>query len=141
MKYPWGRENLKNLIKKRQRRFNKTMRLVNKNIEQDSLWRGRFVMRQLDRTISPYEDGSGATIRYKIGMYDKKTNRYAYGFIEDYNLAIFNDYVANRAMNKFITEIIDVWHNEEPKNDTTDYNNIKLNKNDCILIYDYSVFR
>lgn len=117
------------------------MRLVNKNIEQDSLWRGRFVMRQLDRTVSPYEDGSGATIRYKIGIYDKKTNRYAYGFIEDHNLPTFIYFTVNRAVNKFITEIIDVWHNEKPKDDKTNYNDIKLNKNDYMLIYDYSIFR
>lgn len=51
--------------KKQQRHMNKYVRAINKNIENDDLWRGRFYVRQVD---SPrfyiYEDGSGASLEH-----------------------------------------------------------------------------
>ena len=117
------------------------MRIVNKSISQDHLWRGRFVIKQLSRTVWAYEDGSGASINYKVGLYDKKTKRYAYGFIEDYNVSMFTTYVVNKAMNKFIVEIIEVWRNEKPTEDTVDYNKINFIEKEYTLINDYSMFR
>jgi hypothetical protein len=140
MKYPWARVNLKTLVKKRQKRFNKIVRMMNKNIAKDKLWKGRFFARQLGRRVESYEDGSGATIRFKIGLYDKKTKLYAYGFIDDYNVRMFTNYAINSMMNKFIVDTLDVWHNENPCADEINYNEIKLNKDEYTLVCENSIF-
>ena len=140
MKYPWARVNLKTLVKKRQKRFNKIVRMMNKNIAKDKLWKGRFFARQLGRRVEAYEDGSGATIRFKIGLYDKKTKLYAYGFIDDYNVRMFTNYAINSMMNKFIVDTLDVWHNENPCADEINYNEIKLNKDEYTLVCENSIF-
>jgi hypothetical protein len=133
--------NLKKLIKRRQKRFNQIVKTLNGTISQDELWMGRFVVRQLDRTVFPYSDGSGASIKYKIGIYDKKTKSYAFGFIEDFNAPMFSTLALNRAVDKFIVEILDVWSNETPKKDIFDYNKIKFVADDYELICDCSIFR
>lgn len=133
--------NLKKLIKKRQKRFNQIVKTLNNTISQDTLWMGRFVVRQLDRTVFPYSDGSGASIKYRIGIYDKKTKYYAFGFIEDFNAPMFSTLALRRAVDKFIVEILDVWTNETPKKDVLDYNKVKFIPNDYKLICDYSIFR
>lgn len=140
MLYPWAQINIKTLTKKRQRKFNKMVKDANKNVSVDSLWRGRFVVKQLQRTVTKYEDGSGASIRYKIGLYDKKTKQYAYAFIVDRGGRLFTGYILFRALNKFITETLDVWRNEKPKEDMTDYNKIEFVQSDYNLMHDYAIF-
>ncbi len=51
--------------KKHQRRMNQFVRAVNKNIYDDDLWRGRFVVRQVGSPyFHTYEDNSGASLEH-----------------------------------------------------------------------------
>ena len=69
------------LRKKYQRELNKKIRALNKNIENDNLWRGRFVFYQKDAHWYVFEDGSGGELIAFIRAYDKKT-----GYYHDYRL-------------------------------------------------------
>ena len=59
--------------RKHQRWFNKYCRQVNKQIENDELWLGRFCIKQLRSDIHWFEDGSGGMMAAEILMCDKKT--------------------------------------------------------------------
>ena len=58
--------------KRHQRAINRLVRDLNKNLEQDDLWLGRFVVRQIE---SPqwirYEDGSGAELYVTLELVDR----------------------------------------------------------------------
>lgn len=60
--------------KHHQRRLNRAMRELNKNIEQDSLWRGRFYVRQIESHFYRYEDLSGWELVVKLCFYDKESS-------------------------------------------------------------------
>lgn len=60
--------------KNHQRWFNQYCRYVNKIIEDDELWLGRFCVKQLSTEMHWFDDGSGGIMRAKILMRDKKTN-------------------------------------------------------------------
>jgi hypothetical protein len=66
--------------KRHQRAINKMVHTMNRNLEQDDLWCGRFVIRQVG---SPewlrYEDGSGAELYVKLKFIDRATGRYYVG--------------------------------------------------------------
>ena len=65
--------------KKAQRKINKLVRNMNKNIHDDNLWRGRFIFRQTDAYWEKFEDGSGGILRVWIEGRDLKSGLY-YGF-------------------------------------------------------------
>lgn len=64
-----------NKAKVHQRKMNKLMRILNKNIKSDSLWRGRFYVHQLSRQREVYEDHSGMEIWVTLEFIDKKTGK------------------------------------------------------------------
>lgn len=59
--------------KRHQREMNKIMRELNKNIEKDDLWKGRFYVRQVASQWYEYEDKSGAELWVVLQFYDKET--------------------------------------------------------------------
>ena len=59
--------------KRHQREMNKIMRELNKNIEKDNLWKGRFYVRQITSQWREYEDKSGAELYVVLQFYDKET--------------------------------------------------------------------
>ena len=61
--------------KKAQHTINKNIRAINKNIENDNLWRGRFIMRQVNARWDAFEDGSGGELFVTILMIDKKLDK------------------------------------------------------------------
>ena len=103
-------------LKKIQRTFNTIMRKLNQNIEKDDLWRGRFEVRQINRSTYAYSDHSGYSFVAHVRFVDKKTGQF-------YEKAIdcFSGFFANKSagwhlwegMNYFITEVVKVWE-EEP---------------------------
>jgi hypothetical protein len=113
--------------KKYQRGLNQKIRELNRAIQRDELWRGRFEARQISGDWYKFHDGSGGMLWTTIRMVDKKT-----GYYKDYQL----DYFPNRATmnwqismeiaNAFIVEDLDVWSNDDPKNDDINYNKIKI---------------
>jgi hypothetical protein len=84
--------------KNHQRWFNQYCRHVNKIIEDDDLWLGRFCIEQLGTDMHWFEDGSGGIMRAKILMRDKKTNitriRYYTGLDMDWSFWFdFNNFI------------------------------------------------
>lgn len=64
--------------RKHQRRINRYVRMMNKNLKNDSLWQGRFVVSQVGPTyFEQYEDGSGAELYVTLQVFDKNTGDYA----------------------------------------------------------------
>lgn len=112
--------------KRHQRVVNKYVRQLNKQIEDDELWRGRFVVKQIKSQFYHYEDGSGATLGVHFRFYDKKT-----GVTEDWSetssaINMWSGAELFWQMNHFITQYCDVWSKEKPYEDKTDYREVKI---------------
>ena len=58
--------------KKYQSKLNKKIKILNKDIAEDNLWRGRFIFRQIEAGWEKFDDKSGI-LRVIIRAYDKKT--------------------------------------------------------------------
>jgi hypothetical protein len=61
--------------RKHQRWFNRYCRNVNKSIEDDNLWLGRFYISQERTHMEWFDDGSGGLMHALITMHDRKTGR------------------------------------------------------------------
>lgn len=113
---------------KHQRKINHFMRQINKNIEKDELWRGRFVVRQDCAQWLPHEDSSCWDLYVVLKFIDKKTKKTWIGIHGSINsLCWGNAYKLWETMNTFITEICNVWEvdgREALKTDKTDYKKI-----------------
>lgn len=113
---------------KHQRRINHFMRQINKNIEKDELWRGRFVVQQDCAQWLPYEDNSSWELHVVLKFIDKKTKKTWIGIHGSVNsLCWGNAYKLWQAMNTFIIDICNVWEvdgREALKADKTDYKKI-----------------
>ena len=97
--------------KKHQRRMNKYVRELNKNIANDDLWRGRFVIRQEGNPgFYIYEDKSGAEMPHvHLVITDLKTGKKYDKWDSDNGWCHFNGSHIWEFANKAITEIFDVW--------------------------------
>lgn len=110
-------------LRKIQRKVNKIVRKLNKQIEDDELWKGRFYIRQVKRYMRPYYDRSGIDDAFLFEMYDKKTgmkqlsNRwYSYFVLKTFNKLTWD-------LNNFIVDYVKVWQ-EDPRpniNNAIDY--------------------
>lgn len=108
--------------KKAQRAINKNVRKMNKNIQEDNLWRGRFVFRQIDANWERFEDNSGGILRVIIQARDLKTGKYWDFDIDNYD----RGWHLFEKANKFIVDFSGVWDNiNEVKNDKTDWSKVK----------------
>ena len=98
--------------KKAQRRVNHVIREINDGILKDSLWNGRFYIRQLASWIRPWQDNSGLTGIIHCEFIDLKS-----GFTKEYwfDLIDFEKPFVSHiwwTMNSFITEEAPVWGQE-----------------------------
>lgn len=116
------------LRKKYQHKLNKLIKEVNKAIENDSLWNGRFIFHIMDSVFERFKDSSGGMLYVVIRGYDKKTK-----FYKDYTLSYapylnFTNFDILHIVNKFITEDTDTWKNgNNPYNDKKiDYTKVKI---------------
>ena len=105
----------------------KEVRRFNKSIENDNLWKGRFYLRLLFEHFEKFDDGSGGIIYAILRYYDKKT-----GFYKDYTLDymkyptnLFNSQIWMKG-NDFITKDANIWGNENPYEDNTDYRKVRI---------------
>ena len=111
-------------LKKLQRTINKYVQRLNDNILNDDLWRGRFIVRQVNRYDYRYGDGSGYHFTIKLEFKDLKTGQTKI-FYEPLYFASF--LIGNNLfslMNDFIVKDCDVWSKEttqELKNDKIIY--------------------
>ena len=101
--------------KRHQREINRLVRQVNKSIEKDDLWHGRFCVKQVE---SPqwhvYEDKSGAEYFVHLKFIDKCTGRYwvQAETVNHWRGSFGNGWRIWDRMNWFIVEYCNVW--EEP---------------------------
>lgn len=102
--------------KKRQRRFVRYLRQINKNIMDDDLWRGRFEMRQIDaqwvsENIKRFTiDGREFrdiywTLIAKVRITDKLTGKAEEYFVNTNSTDVLEGYDLWRLMNDFINSI------------------------------------
>lgn len=99
--------------KKIQRHINKKVRELNKSIEKDDLWLGRFYCHQKSIRFVISDDHTRLCARVEIEFVDRKTGKFIshYFYKEDFmgvNWKLFE------AMNNFIIEDCKVW-NEVPR--------------------------
>ena len=91
--------------KKYQRDMNKIVRKMNKSIQDDWLWNGRFYIRQTGAWFHPYSDHSGALFEAILECVDRKTGKKTEKVFDNYSMS-FNFYLW---VNECITEIFKVW--------------------------------
>lgn len=100
--------------KKHQRRMNKLVRDLNKNIENDNLWHGRFYMRQVAAQWYQYSDKSGYELWVVLEMRDRKTGKTKQIAETVNHWNMWHGSHLFWAINNFIVEDVDVWR-EEPR--------------------------
>lgn len=108
--------------KRHQRRMNSYVRKINKIIANDTLWNGRFYIRQKRSSFYHFEDNSGSELYVELEFIDKKTG-FSKTYVESVNH--FCMYECGRLgylMNEFITKNCEVWSNDDPYSDKTNYN-------------------
>lgn len=101
--------------KRHQRAMNRLVREANKSLEQDYLWCGRFVIKQIDSPhFVPYSDGSGAEYYVTIRLIDRCTGRYYTKFdtVNHWRGLNGNGWRLFEFINWFIVEHCKVW--DEP---------------------------
>lgn len=99
--------------KKIQRHINSVFRDMNRNIERDNLWLGRFYCRQKSIHFSKSEDNTYVYAAVEVEFYDRKTGKTMRKWFhkEDFMGSTYKIWCA---MNDFIVEYCDVW-NEDPR--------------------------
>lgn len=105
---------------KHQRMTNKAFKKVNKVIENDDLWRGRFQVRQNATFFRKWEDNSGYYLVVEYYFYDKKTQKKSDIYWESAN-HLSNSTLLYCQMNDFIVNHCKVWTLENPYEDYVDY--------------------
>ena len=102
MKFKW--------IKRDQKKINKWVRVFNKNLREDELWRGRFYIHQ--KCIYEYHtfaDGSGGILGIAFSLNDRKT-----GMSKEVYFSNYDYHHLGIEMNDFIINDVKVW-NENPR--------------------------
>ena len=109
--------------RKAQSKINKSVRILNKNIAEDYLWRGRFYVRQIDAHWERFDDGSGGILTVWLEIRDKKTGLYMGFSLDNYDNRGWKLWEAG---NKFIAEYSGVWKNiDAVKTDKTDWSKVE----------------
>ena len=119
---------MKDKLKKNyQRKLNHLIKTVNKELETDDLFNGRFVFHIMATELEKFEDKSGGILHTIIRGYDKKT-----GYYKDfrYEFAPYFKWLNNliwQKVNDFIIDDVRLWkQNDDPYKDNTLYYNQKV---------------
>ena len=108
--------------KKAQKRINKSVRAMNKNIMNDNLWRGRFYVHQIAADWERFQDCSGGMLTVQLEIRDKKTGTYRSFRMDNYDTGWklwenVNDFIVNSG----------VWDDiDAVKADTTNWSKVKF---------------
>lgn len=99
--------------KKQQRKMNKIIKEVNQRMKDDSLWRGRFQIKQLRSVYHPFPRDycDYGDFYVELEFVDKKTGRTKRSWC--YPLALFDENRIYELLNDFIVIYCDVW-SEKP---------------------------
>lgn len=117
-----------------QRKFNKHIHILNKNITEDNLWQGRFIFLQKDAHFWKFSDNSGGELIVFVRGYDKKT-----GYYKDYRIE-FAPWLQTSAFklwgiaNDFIVNGSGVWEQSERPSIKTaeDFTKVKVDIEDLM---------
>lgn len=102
--------NLHSLNRKKYKRaVNSLVKTLNKDIQNDWLWNGRFIITQDWSSYHPYADHSGALYIVGLTITDKKTGRKHFAYFDNYEI----EWKMWEWVNSCITEYWNVW-NEDP---------------------------
>lgn len=113
-----------------QRKLNKKIRNINKSLREDTLWKGRFEVKQVDAHWERFTDNSGGVIYAIIRLVDKKDGYYKDCIIEYAPWLTCFSWELNSRINKFIVNDCKVWdENPKPSENSDDYRNIKVDEN------------
>ena len=117
------RYSMKSLKRKNhQRWFNQYCRFVNKQIENDELWLGRFCVKQLRSNIHWFDDKSGGLMTAEILMRDKKTGITRTGWYTGIDM----DWRFWTDLNDFIITDCKVWSEKpDPYESKIDFRRVK----------------
>lgn len=108
--------------KNHQRWFNQYCRYVNKTIENDDLWLGRFYITQNRTFMEWFEDNSGGLMHAEIIMHDRKTGKTQSKFYDglDMEWKFWFDF------NEFIINDCKVWEEvPDPRDNRIDFRKVK----------------
>lgn len=111
--------------KKVQRAVNRTVRALNRNITEDNLWRGRFVVYQSAAWWMRTDDKYRLIV--ELVFKDKKTGQSTSEIMTANRAMFFGGEALYKRMNDFIIHESGVWVREgldAIRNDTTDYTKI-----------------
>ena len=117
--YSWYTNNRKKV----QRQVNKIFRQMNRIIENDDLWRGRFVVRQKHTEWVNYYGSREYFLYVTYEFIDKKTGKVSRPY-HDVDFAI--DRRIGIYMNTFIINDCKVWEKGNPYEDKTDYRKVSI---------------
>ena len=109
--------------KKVQRQVNKVYRHMNRIIENDDLWRGRFVVRQKSADWINYCGTREYFLSVTYEFIDKKTGQISQLYR---GVDFFLDRRIGVQMNNFIVKDCKVWEKENPYEDKTDYRKVAI---------------
>ena len=108
--------------KNHQRWFNQYCRYVNKCIENDDLWLGRFYISQNRTAMEWFEDKSGGLMHAEIVMHDKKTGKTLIRFYDGLDM----DWKFWWDFNDFIINYCKVWEEvPDPRDNRIDFRSVK----------------
>lgn len=108
--------------KNHQRWFNQYCRYVNKIIENDDLWLGRFYITQNRTFMEWFEDNSGGLMRAEIVMHDRKTGKTQSKFYDGLDM----DWKFWFDLNNFIINDCKVWEEvPDPRDNRIDFRKVK----------------
>ena len=111
------------------RKVNRVARKLNKQLAEDELWRGRFEVRQYQKAVETFSDGSKIG-QYNYRIYDKKTGKFAtMGWTSEFR--ILRSAALWSFANDAIIKNFKVWDFDKddpnyPYNDKTDYTKISI---------------
>lgn len=107
-------ENLRSCNRQKYKRaMNKLIRIVNRNIKNDWLWNGRFVVSQDEAYFYPYEDHSGAEYICRLTLTDTKTGKKEYTAVNNYG----TEFRIWNWVNDCITKQFKVWEENPNPNE------------------------
>ena len=107
----------------------KMIRTLNKNIENDNLWKGRFIVMVKSEKWNMFPDLSGGMLYIIVRMYDKKTKQYLdYRWSYAPYLSCNVWHLCMDIANDFVVEKIQVWKEADRPSiyRATDYHKEKI---------------
>ncbi len=109
------------------KKVTREIRTLNKEIENDPLWKGRFYAESIRVDYERFDDKSGVLCKYFIVFVDKETKKQVL-YQNETTGSMINIFSGKMgwAMNDFIIDYVNVWKNEHPTRESTkDYTKVK----------------